>query len=59
MLLPNKGIAFLLIAIASNGPSHNINGKFQLMNNSKGIIFLDASGFLYFLYGSFSNDLPV
>ena len=57
--LPNSGIALRLIAIASNGPSHKTNGKFQLINNSNGIISLDVSGLRYLTYGSFSNDLPV
>jgi len=48
MFLPNSGIAFLFMAIASNGPSHIIKGKSQLISNSNGIISLDTSGFLYF-----------
>jgi hypothetical protein len=47
MFLPNSGITLRLIAKASNGPSHKIIGKFQLINNSNGIMSLDTSGFLY------------
>lgn len=46
-LLPKIGIAFLLIAIASNTPSHKIIGVFQLIKFSKNIMSLEASGFLY------------
>jgi hypothetical protein len=49
MFLPNSGITLRLIAKASNGPSQIIIGKLQLINNSKGIISLDTSGFLYFI----------
>ena len=48
IFLPNNGITLRLIANASNGPSHNVIGIFQLINSSNGIIFLDTSGFLYF-----------
>ncbi len=47
--LPNKGIAFLLIVIASNTPSHNIIGSFQFTWESKHITFLLIGGFLYFI----------
>ena len=53
MFLPNKGIAFLFIAIASNIPSHNITGIFQFIKYSLGIISLDTEGFLYFVKGFF------
>ena len=46
-LFPNNGTAFLLIAMASNTPSHNIIGAFQLIKFSKNTISLEASGFLY------------
>jgi len=47
------------MAMASNGPSHNISGKSQFINNSNGMMSRDTEGFLYFTEGSFSNDLPV
>ena len=59
MFLPNNGIAFRFIAIASNGPSHSTNGESQFMNNSNGIISLEHSGFLYLINGSYSNERPV
>ena len=45
--LPKIGIAFLFTVIASNTPSHNTIGKFQLIKFSKNIMSFDASGFLY------------
>jgi hypothetical protein len=45
IFLPNKGIAFLLIANASNGPSHNTKGEFQITNISNGIMSLETLGF--------------
>ena len=41
-LLPKIGIAFLLIAIASNTPSHRMIGVFQLIRFSKKIMSLEA-----------------
>ena len=59
MFLPSNGIVFLLIVIASNGPSHNIIGNSQFIYNSKGIISRDTVGFLYFINESFLNERPV
>ena len=44
---PSTGTAFLLIAIASNTPSHIIIGWFQLIRFSKKTMSFDVSGFLY------------
>ena len=49
-LFPKIGIAFLLIAIASNAPSHKIIGVFQLIRFSKNITSFDVWGFLYLKY---------
>ena len=59
MFFPNNGIALRFIAIASNGPSHKIIGMFQLIKCSFGITSLLADGFLYLIYGSFSNERAV
>lgn len=58
MFLPNKGTAFRFIAKASKGPSHKIIGWSQFIKNSKGIISLEVSGFLYFNF-ELLNDLDV
>ena len=49
IVLPNKGTAFLFIAIASKTPSHNTIGSSQLINKSNPITSLDTGGFLYFI----------
>jgi len=54
--LPNKGITFLLIDIASNTPSHKTIGSFQFINISKHTVSFDIGGFLYlnFEFGNIS-----
>ena len=47
IVLPNNGIAFLLILKASKGPSHKTIGSFQLTKNSNPITSLLTGGFLY------------
>ena len=60
MDLPNNGIVFRFIAIASNIPSHNIIGTFQLIRYSNPIIsFLLHLGALYLRAGSISKDLDI
>ena len=49
MVLPNNGIQLRLTVIASNGPSTNVIGSFQLINYSNPIIFFDVGEFLYFI----------
>ena len=48
IVLPNKGIAFLFIAIASKAPSTNTIGIFQLICNSNPTISFEVGGFLCF-----------
>ena len=55
MFLPNKGTTLRLIAIASNGPSHNTNGKSQFIKNSNGIMLRETFGFLYLIGFVFSK----
>jgi hypothetical protein len=52
IVLPNNGITFRLIDIASKAPSHIIIGRFQFINNSKPIMSLLVDGAFILLFSS-------
>ena len=52
-------IGYCETGLYANGPSHNMIGRFQLMNDSNATISRDTVGLRYFTYGSDSNDRAV